>query len=357
MAGSRLLRRARPGRVGWPRARSRHLRRPHRGDGPGRPHRRRPHEHAVGPRRGRACGSSARRSRRSGGCDRWPRAGSSVPPPSPSRGRARDVAGLQHRPTGATATGSSSTGAKAWISNLDLAAFIVTFATRDRSAGRRGISAFVIPSDTPGLVFRPFQDKLGFRSISTGEVVLDGGAGARTTACSATRGQGFAVAMAAVESGRLAVAARAVGVAQSCLDDSLAYASQREVFGQPIAHYQLIQAKVADMAVGVPTARLLVHAAARLWTGANAPGLSSAWRSSTPATSSSGPPPRPSRSTAPTGRRASYRVAALLPGRQGVPDRRGNQRDPPPPGGGVPPGNPELFRVSDACEISDHNYD
>jgi alkylation response protein AidB-like acyl-CoA dehydrogenase len=177
-------------------------------------------------------------------------------------GSGTDVAGLT---TGYRRDGAAFVidGTKAWISNLDLADFIVTFATRDRSAGRRGISAFVIPRDTPGLVFRPYREKLGFRSITTGEVLLDG-VRVPDDCLLGEEGEGFAVAMAAVENGRLAVAARAVGVAQSCLDDSVAYARDRQVFGQPIAHYQLIQAKVADMAVGVSTARLLVHAAAGL---------------------------------------------------------------------------------------------
>jgi alkylation response protein AidB-like acyl-CoA dehydrogenase len=177
-------------------------------------------------------------------------------------GSGTDVAGLTTTYR-RDADGFLINGTKAWISNLDLADFVVTFATRDRSAGRRGISAFVIPRDSPGLSFRPYQEKLGFRAIPTGEVVLED-VRVPGDCLLGDEGQGFAVAMAAVESGRLAVASRAVGVAQSCLDDSLAYARQREVFGRAIAHYQLIQAKVTDMAVGVATARLLVHAAARL---------------------------------------------------------------------------------------------
>jgi alkylation response protein AidB-like acyl-CoA dehydrogenase len=177
-------------------------------------------------------------------------------------GSGTDVAGLTTTYR-RDADGFLINGTKAWISNLDLADFVVTFATRDRSAGRRGISAFVIPRDSPGLSFRPYREKLGFRAIPTGEVVLED-VRVPGDCLLGDEGQGFAVAMAAVESGRLAVASRAVGVAQSCLDDSLAYARQREVFGRAIAHYQLIQAKVTDMAVGVATARLLVHAAARL---------------------------------------------------------------------------------------------
>jgi alkylation response protein AidB-like acyl-CoA dehydrogenase len=173
-----------------------------------------------------------------------------------------DVAGIT---TGYRADGDGFviSGAKAWISNLDNADFIITFATRDKSLGRKGISAFIVPVGTPGLTLRPYKDKLGFRSISTGDVFLDA---VRVPAdhLLGEEGKGFAVAMAAVESGRLAVASRAVGQAHTALEDSLAYAKDRVVFGQAIAEFQLIKAKFADMATGVVTARLLTHAAARL---------------------------------------------------------------------------------------------
>lgn len=154
-------------------------------------------------------------------------------------------------------------GSKAWISNLDNADFLVTFATRDKSLGRKGISAFIVPTDTPGVTLKPYQDKLGFRSISTGDVFLDE---VRLPAdhLLGEQGRGFSVAMAAVESGRLAVASRAVGQAHAALEDSLGYAKDRVVFGSAIADFQLTKAKFADMATGVVTARMLTHAAARL---------------------------------------------------------------------------------------------
>ncbi|WP_067662669.1 acyl-CoA dehydrogenase family protein [Nocardia miyunensis] len=154
-------------------------------------------------------------------------------------------------------------GAKAWISNLDSADFLITFATRDKALGRKGISAFIIPTDSAGLTLRPYRDKLGFRSICTGDVFLDQ---VRVPAdhLIGAEGQGFAIAMSAVESGRLAVASRAVGQAHTALEDSLRYAKDRVVFGQAIAEFQLTKAKFADMATGVVTARLLTHAAARL---------------------------------------------------------------------------------------------
>ncbi|WP_405136535.1 acyl-CoA dehydrogenase family protein [Nocardia sp. NBC_01388] len=173
-----------------------------------------------------------------------------------------DVAGITttYRADG---DGFVISGAKAWISNLDNADFIVTFATRDKALGRKGISAFIVPADTPGVTLKPYKDKLGFRSISTGDVFLDD-VHLPADHLLGEEGEGFAIAMGAVENGRLAVASRAVGQAHAALADSLAYAKDRVVFGQAIADFQLTKAKLADMATGVLTARLLTHAAARL---------------------------------------------------------------------------------------------
>ena len=168
-----------------------------------------------------------------------------------------DVAGMQ---TTYVRDGDSFVvnGAKTWISNLGLASFFVTFATRDKSLRHRGISAFVVPADTPGVSQRPFKNKLGFRPICTGELLLDN---VRLTEehLIGEEGAGWPVAMTAVERGRLAVASRALGLAQACLEDSTAYAVSRVVFGRPIAEYQLIQHKIADMATEIQAARMLVH--------------------------------------------------------------------------------------------------
>jgi alkylation response protein AidB-like acyl-CoA dehydrogenase len=153
-------------------------------------------------------------------------------------------------------------GAKTWISNLDVAAFFVTFATRDRSQRHAGITAFVIPRDTPGLSVHPFKNKLGFRPISTGELVLDN-VRVGIDSVLGEEGKGFEVAMAAVEKGRLVVAARAVGGAQLCLDACTKYAAERVVGGKPIGKYQQIQKKIADMATEIQAARLLVEHCAR----------------------------------------------------------------------------------------------
>lgn len=153
-------------------------------------------------------------------------------------------------------------GAKIWISNLDIASFFVTFATHDRSLRHGGISAFVVPRDTPGLSVHPFHNKLGFRPISSGELVLDN-VRVGPEALIGDEGQGFPVAMTAVERGRLAVASRSVGAAQMCLNASVLYANQRSVGGNLIGGYQQIQKKLSDMATEIQAARLLVEDCAR----------------------------------------------------------------------------------------------
>jgi alkylation response protein AidB-like acyl-CoA dehydrogenase len=153
-------------------------------------------------------------------------------------------------------------GAKTWISNLGLGSFFITFATHDRSLRHKGISAFIVPADQPGVSMRPFKNKLGFRPISTGELVLED-VRLGPEALVGKEGQGFPVAMVAVERGRLTVASRAVGMAQACLDESVRYAKERVVFGKPIAEHQMIKQKIADMATEIQAARLLVHDCAR----------------------------------------------------------------------------------------------
>jgi alkylation response protein AidB-like acyl-CoA dehydrogenase len=154
------------------------------------------------------------------------------------------------------------TGAKAWISMLDQADWFLTFATLDPALGRDGICAFVVERDTPGLSVAPYKNKLGFRPLSTGDLVLDE---VRVPVENriGEEGEGYRVAMAAVETGRLSVAARAVGLAQASLDASVAYARERKVFGNEIGRFQLVQSMITDMVVGVESARRLLYDLAR----------------------------------------------------------------------------------------------
>ncbi|MGH3756853.1 acyl-CoA dehydrogenase family protein [Actinophytocola sp.] len=168
-----------------------------------------------------------------------------------------DVAGTRTRYR-QVSDGYVINGRKAWISNLDIASFFVMFAVREGEEGRTAMSAFVVPSDAPGLIRNPFRNKLGFRPICTGELAFDDVV-VPPDALIGQEGEGFQVAMIAVERGRLSVAARAVGLAQACLDDSIAWAKERTTFGRRIASYQQVGAKLADMAMQTRAARLLVR--------------------------------------------------------------------------------------------------
>jgi glutaryl-CoA dehydrogenase (non-decarboxylating) len=168
-----------------------------------------------------------------------------------------DVAAMQ---TVAVKDGDSYviSGSKAWISFLDQASYLLTFATLDRENPRKNICAFLIDRGTPGLKMKPYKNKLGFRPLSTGDVFLDE---VRVPACNlvGVEGEGLKVAMCAVENGRLGVAARAVGLAQACLDASVKYAQERVVFEQKIGKFQLVQSLITDMTTGVESARYLTY--------------------------------------------------------------------------------------------------
>ncbi|MFD8249087.1 acyl-CoA dehydrogenase family protein [Nocardia sp. NPDC059691] len=153
-------------------------------------------------------------------------------------------------------------GTKMFITNGTWADVALVFA-RTGGEGHRGISAFLVPTDSPGFTAREIHGKLGLRGQATAELVLDGVRvpdGARLHA----EGKGFTVAMAALAKGRMSVAAGCVGLAQACLDAAVGYATQREQFGKPIAAHQLVQELLADIALDVDAARLLVWRVADL---------------------------------------------------------------------------------------------
>jgi alkylation response protein AidB-like acyl-CoA dehydrogenase len=153
-------------------------------------------------------------------------------------------------------------GLKIFITLGSWAAVALVFA-RTGEEGARGISCFLVPTDSPGFSARPIKGKLGLRAQDTAELFLDG---VRVPARSVLgeEGGGFRVAMSALDNGRIALAAGSVGIAQGCLDASLAYAGEREQFGKPIAQFQLVQELLAEMAVETEAARLLVWRAAAL---------------------------------------------------------------------------------------------
>nr|WP_107060372.1 acyl-CoA dehydrogenase family protein [Streptomyces sp. NRRL F-5123] len=156
------------------------------------------------------------------------------------------------------------TGGKTFITNGTWADVVLLFARTGTAAdGHRGVSAFLVPADTPGLTRREIHGKLGLRGQATAEITLDA-VRVPADALLGPEGKGFSVAMSALAKGRMSVAAGCVGIAQACLDAAVGYAGQREQFGAPIAGRQLVQELLADIAVDVAAARLLTWQVADL---------------------------------------------------------------------------------------------
>ncbi|MBF6474698.1 MULTISPECIES: acyl-CoA dehydrogenase family protein [Nocardia] len=153
-------------------------------------------------------------------------------------------------------------GTKMFITNGTWAEVALVFA-RTGGEGHQGITAFLVPTDSPGFTAREIHGKLGLRGQATAELVLDG-VRVPDSARLHAEGKGFTVAMAALAKGRMSVAAGCVGLAKACLDAAVGYATQREQFGKPIAAHQLVQELLADIALDVDAARLLVWRVADL---------------------------------------------------------------------------------------------
>ncbi len=151
-------------------------------------------------------------------------------------------------------------GHKIWISLADLADQFLVFATVDRAKRHRGITAFVVERGMPGLTTGTLHGKLGIRAGNTGLIDLEN---VRVPVDNriGEEGEGFMVAMSAIDQGRYTVAAGAVGLAQACLDASLRYAHERETFGEQIGRHQLVKQMIANMAKGTEIGRLLVYQA------------------------------------------------------------------------------------------------
>ncbi|GAA2442607.1 acyl-CoA dehydrogenase family protein [Streptomyces mauvecolor] len=154
-------------------------------------------------------------------------------------------------------------GAKMFITNGTWADVVLLFARTNATPGHRGVSAFLVPTDTPGLTRRTIHGKLGLRGQATAELVLDD-VRVPAGALLGPEGKGFSIAMSALAKGRMSVAAGCVGIAQAALDAAVAYAGEREQFGKSIAHYQLVQELISDISVDVDAARLLTWRVADL---------------------------------------------------------------------------------------------
>ncbi|MET8267479.1 acyl-CoA dehydrogenase family protein [Micromonospora arida] len=154
------------------------------------------------------------------------------------------------------------TGTKTFITNGTTADVALVFA-RTGGPGHRGITAFLVPTDSPGLTRREIHGKLGLRGQATGELGFDE-VRVPDTARLGAEGAGFRLALATLAKGRMSVAAGCVGIAQGCLDAAVGYAGQRTQFGKPIAGHQLVQQLLAAIAVDTAAARLLVWQVADL---------------------------------------------------------------------------------------------
>ncbi|WP_406448573.1 acyl-CoA dehydrogenase family protein [Streptomyces sp. NBC_00876] len=154
-------------------------------------------------------------------------------------------------------------GSKMFITNGTWADVVLLFARTGDAPGHKGVSAFLVPADTPGLTRRTIHGKLGLRGQATAELVLED---VRVPAATlmGPEGKGFSIAMSALAKGRMSVAAGCVGIAQAALDAAVGYAAEREQFGKSIASYQLVQELISDIAVDVDAARLLTWRVADL---------------------------------------------------------------------------------------------
>lgn len=165
-------------------------------------------------------------------------------------------------------------GAKQFVTNGQRAGVAIVFAMTDPEAGKRGISAFLVPTDTPGFIVGKPEKKMGIRASDTCPITFENCAIPEENLLG-NRGEGLKIALSNLEGGRIGIAAQALGIARAAFDKARRYAGERVQFGKPIAEHQAIQQKLADMATQINAARLLVHHAAKLRT-AGLPCLSEA---------------------------------------------------------------------------------
>jgi alkylation response protein AidB-like acyl-CoA dehydrogenase len=154
-------------------------------------------------------------------------------------------------------------GAKQWISNGDVAGVTVVWAKTDPSAGTKGITAFLVEAGTPGLTIGKHEDKLGIRASSTVSLAFDACEVPDAARLGAV-GEGYRIALTALDGGRIGIASQATGTIRAALEASVRYAKERQSFGKPIAEHQAIAFMLADLRTEHDTARLLGLRAAAL---------------------------------------------------------------------------------------------
>lgn len=157
-------------------------------------------------------------------------------------------------------------GEKAWVTNGDTAGLLVVMVRTDTPEARhrtRGVSAFLVPTETPGVNPGKAEDKMGLRASRTTSVVFDN-VRLGPEHLLGKEGEGYIYALSALENGRMGVAAQAIGIARTALAHSIRYSEERQQFEQPIKQYQAIQFKLADMVTRITAARALLHESARI---------------------------------------------------------------------------------------------
>ncbi|HEY4351887.1 MAG TPA: acyl-CoA dehydrogenase family protein [Paraburkholderia sp.] len=154
-------------------------------------------------------------------------------------------------------------GVKQFVTSGKNSDVAIVMAVTDRTAGKRGISAFIVPTDTPGYLVARVEDKLGQHSSDTAQIVLEQ---CRVPAENliGSVGEGYRIALSGLEGGRIGIAAQSVGMARAAFEAALTYAKERESFGQPLFEHQAVQFRLADMATQLEAARQLVWHAASL---------------------------------------------------------------------------------------------
>ncbi len=154
-------------------------------------------------------------------------------------------------------------GVKQFITSGRNGDVAIVMAVTDKAAGKKGISAFVVPTNTPGYVVERLEDKMGQHASDTAQIRFEG---CRVPAANrlGDEGQGLKIALSGLEGGRIGIASQAVGMARAAFEAALRYSRQRESFGKPIFEHQAVQFKLAEMATQIEAARQLIHHAACL---------------------------------------------------------------------------------------------
>jgi alkylation response protein AidB-like acyl-CoA dehydrogenase len=154
-------------------------------------------------------------------------------------------------------------GVKQFITSGKNGDVAIVMAVTDKTAGKKGFSAFIVPTDTPGYTVARLEDKLGQHASDTAQILFEN---CRVPAANllGEAGQGLKIALSGLEGGRIGIASQSVGMARAAFDAALAYSKQREAFGKPIFQHQAVQFRLADMATQIEAARQLIHHAASL---------------------------------------------------------------------------------------------